>query len=385
MAGAVTQPLAPPRPRWRFVVLAWALPASIASLQTAAGYALRGVLDREWQWALLQFPRWMTWALVTPIIFALARRWPLTPAPTWQRAGLHLGAAFIIAAAIELLWLTPTLALQAYLAPEEANQVALGVIVSTVVFSRLLGGAFTYAAVLAVATVLAYQSALRVREVRASQLETQLTQAQLHALKMQLHPHFLFNTLHAVTVLIRESPAAATQMVTRLGDLLRLTLSRAHSSETTVSRELDILTRYLEIERIRFHDRLEVHYAVDQSALDAAVPDLIFQPLAENAIKHGIAPRAKGGRIEVIVAREGAWLHLELRDNGAGLPAGRLQERIGLTTTRERLAGLYGAEHRFTLEALPGGGCSARIRIPYRQLAEAAARENGAPLEATLV
>ncbi|MEW5915876.1 MAG: histidine kinase [Gemmatimonadota bacterium] len=373
------------RQRWRFIVLAWTIPASIAALQAAAGYALRGALDREWQWTLLQFPRWMTWALVTPAIFALARRWPLTPWPTWRRAALHLVAAFAIATIIELAWLPATLALQQYLSPAEANVVPLGVIVSSVVFGRLLGGAFTYAAVLAVATVLAYHAALRVRDVRASQLETQLSQAQLHALKMQVHPHFLFNTLHAITVLIRENPNAAIHMVTRLGDLLRLTLSRAHSSETSVSRELDILTQYLEIERVRFHDRLEIHYDVQQGALNAAIPDLILQPLAENAIKHGIAPRARGGRIDVKVAREGPWLDLEIRDNGIGLPNGRVSERIGLTTTRERLAGLYGAEHRFVLESLPGGGCAARIRIPYRSMPDAPVAEDGAPLEATLV
>ena len=126
---------------------------------------------------------------------------------------------------------------------------------------------------------------------------------------MQVHPHFLFNTLHAITVLIREDPAAATRVVTRLGDLLRLTLSRATTAQVSFRRELEILTLYLEIERTRFHDRLEIEYDVQPATLGALVPDLILQPLVENAIRHGVSPNAGTGRIEVSSRRDGDWLH----------------------------------------------------------------------------
>jgi LytS/YehU family sensor histidine kinase len=184
---------------------------------------------------------------------------------------------------------------------------------------------------------------------------------------MQVHPHFLFNTLHAVTVLIREDPAAATKVVTRLGDLLRLTLSRATTAQVSFRRELEILTLYLEIERTRFQDRLEIHYDVQPATLSALVPDLILQPLVENAIRHGVSPNAGTGHITLRSRREGDWLVLEIRDNGAGLAPGQTpRDGIGLSTTKARLERLYGDAQQMTLTSLPEGGCVARIRIPYQ-------------------
>ena len=188
---------------------------------------------------------------------------------------------------------------------------------------------------------------------------------------MQVHPHFLFNTLHAVTVLIREDPAAATRIVTRLGDLLRLTLSRATTAQVSFRRELEILTLYLEIERTRFHDRLEIAYEVQPTTLGALVPDLILQPLVENAIRHGVSPNAGTGRLEVRSRHDGGWLCVEIRDNGAGLAHGQVRpDGIGLTTTRARLERLYGDRQELTLANLPEGGCVARIRIPFQLTAE---------------
>jgi LytS/YehU family sensor histidine kinase len=242
---------------------------------------------------------------------------------------------------------------------------------SIAVLSRLLGDAFIYAAVLAIATALGYQRRLRERELRAAQLEAQLALAQVQALKMQVHPHFLFNTLHAITVLIREDPAAATRVVTRLGDLLRLTLSRATTAQVSFRRELEIRTLYLEIERMRFQDRLEIAYDVQAATLGALVPDLILQPLVENAIKHGVSPNAGTGRIELRSRRDGEWLALEVRDNGPGIIDGRrTRDGIGLTTTRARLERLYGERHTLALENLPEGGCVARISIPFEPATE---------------
>jgi LytS/YehU family sensor histidine kinase len=241
----------------------------------------------------------------------------------------------------------------------------------TILLSRVVSGAFTYFAVLGVATTLGYHRRFREREVRAAQLEAQLALAQVQALKMQVHPHFLFNTLHAVTVLIREDPTAATRVVTRLGDLLRLTLSRATTAQVSFRRELEILTLYLEIERTRFHDRLEITYDVEPATLGATVPDLILQPLVENAIRHGVSPNAGTGHIDVRSHRDGDWLILEIRDNGTGLPHGRVRpDGIGLTTTRARLERLYGDHQQLTLENLPAGGCVARIRIPFHLMAD---------------
>jgi signal transduction histidine kinase len=361
------------RPRWSLIFIAWLVPTAIAMLQSTASYALRGVLAKEWPWVFLQFPRWTTWALVTPIIFYAAHRFPFRRDRLARSIAVHVLIALSIAAAIELVWMNIGLQIQAIIEPESIARIraSRAEIYSTAILSRLVGGAFTYAAVLGVATTLGYHRRFRERGLRSAQLEAQLALAQVQALKMQVHPHFLFNTLHAITVLIREDPAGATRVVTRLGDLLRLTLSRATTAEVSFRRELEILTLYLEIERTRFHDRLEIAYDVQPATLTALVPDLILQPLVENAIRHGVSPNAGTARIEVRSRREGDWLLLEIRDNGAGLASGHApREGIGLTTTKARLERLYGTRHELTLANLAEGGCVARIRIPFRLSAD---------------
>jgi len=363
---------------WALTFVAWSIPAVIAMLQSTAGYALRGALSREWIWVVLQFPRWMTWALVTPLIFAAVRRIPLRRERLARSVALHVLLALVFAAVIELVWLQINIRVQEYLAPGSMAAATRTEILVGGWLSRLVGGAFTYAAALGVATALDYYQRFRERELRASQLEAQLALAQVQALKMQLHPHFLFNTLHAITVLIREDPAAATRAVTRLGDLLRLTLSSAMTAEVSFRRELEILTLYLDIERTRFQDRLVINYDVQPATLDALVPDLILQPLVENAIKHGVSPNAGVGRIDVRSRGDGEWLLLEIRDNGAGIPPGESpREGIGLRTTKERLQHLYGARHELELTNVPGGGFVARIRIPFRLGGDSESRSAG--------
>jgi len=338
-------------------------------LQSTASYLLRDALAREWPWVLMQLPRYLTWALVTPLIFLAARRFPFRRDRLAASLGIHLLIALLLAGTIEVVWLQLSLVLQSYIEPEMMARMRSNwtEVYSAAVLSRLLSGAFMYVAVLGVATTLGYHRQVREREIRAAQLEAQLALAQVQALKMQVHPHFLFNTLHAITVLIREDPTAATRVVTRLGDLLRLTLSRATTAQVSFRRELEILTLYLEIERMRFHDRLEIEYDVEPATLGALVPDLILQPLVENAIRHGVSPNAGTGRIEVRSRRDGDWLLLEIRDNGGGLPEGaRMRDGIGLTTTKARLERLYGDQHELTLANLPQRGCVARIRIPYQ-------------------
>lgn len=357
-------------------------------LQSIATYLMRDALGREWPWVLMQLPRYIMWALFTPVIFAAVRRFPFERTRLARSLGTHALIALAIASVVELLWQLIALVLQMFIEPEILPRLRTNwvEIYSAAILSRLLSGAFMYGATVGIATTLGYHRRVREREVRSAQLEAQLALAQVHALKMQVHPHFLFNTLHAITVLIREDPAAATRVVTRLGDLLRLTLSRATTAQVSFRRELEILTLYLEIERTRFHDRLAIEYDVQPATLDALVPDLILQPLVENAIKHGVSPNAGTGRIDVRSWREGDWLLLEIRDNGTGLPSGaRPRDGIGLTTTKARLERLYGTRQELTLTNLPQRGCVARIRIPF-QLASDEHTEASfdAPVAATL-
>jgi LytS/YehU family sensor histidine kinase len=189
----------------------------------------------------------------------------------------------------------------------------------TFILPRLSIGLVAYSAVVAVASALDYQRRLRDEAVRVVQLQRDLSDAQLQAIKMQVQPHFLFNTLHAVNVLIEKEPIAATRMVSRLGDLLRHTLSRPAVAEVPLRTELDVLQLYLEIEQTRFRDRLTVRIDAPAETLDALVPDLILQPLAENAIRHGIQSDTGAGSVEVMVSRGGASLVIEVRNSvGAG-------------------------------------------------------------------
>lgn len=213
-----------------------------------------------------------------------------------------------------------------------------------------------------------YYKAYRERERQAATLATELVQARLQALRMQLNPHFLFNTLNAISALIHENPDAADRMIVRLSELLRRTLDRGDVQEVPLREELEFLRSYLEIEQMRFPDRLTVTFDIEPKAQDLLVPHLILQPLVENALRHGILPREEAGRVQ-ISARvvDGDQLELKVRDNGSGLaPAngnpGR--EGIGLQNVRSRLAQLYGAAQQLEIGNAAVGGVEARIRIP---------------------
>jgi LytS/YehU family sensor histidine kinase len=218
-----------------------------------------------------------------------------------------------------------------------------------------------------------YYQKFRERELRASQLEVQVAQSQLQVLKMQLHPHFIFNTLNTISALIHESPDEADEMVARLGDLLRKTLETTDLHEVPFKEELDFLKHYLDIEQTRFHDRLKVTMAVAPDTLDGLVPSLILQPLVENSIRHGIAPRPEGGYIKITAWRDSSMLRLEVEDDGPGLCSNApLKEGVGLTNTRARVRSLYGDEHRVTLRNAATGGLVVNLTVPFRTLSGSA-------------
>jgi two-component system LytT family sensor kinase len=206
--------------------------------------------------------------------------------------------------------------------------------------------------------------------LQASVLQTRLVEAQLKALKMQLHPHFLFNTLHTITALIHEDAEMAERTIARLGELLRLFLATSTVHEAPLSEELRILDLYLEIERARFEERLQIRYDVPENLRDAVVPNLVLQPLVENSIRHGIGRRAGPGWILVTAERDADKLVLRVTDNGEGLkqsPLGTSHEGMGLTITRGRLATLYGPNQSLVLRNVPSGGVEARITLPFRE------------------
>jgi signal transduction histidine kinase len=225
----------------------------------------------------------------------------------------------------------------------------------------------TYTTIVALSYALHYSRESQARAVKQAQLETRLVEARLRTLQAELHPHFLFNTLHAISSLVHTNPDAADRMISRLSDLLRLTFDRSGSAGVSLQEELEFLQKYLEIEQTRFQDRLSVKFDIDPDTLDAEVPRLLLQPLVENAIKHGVSPKPGNGLVQIASGRNGEKLWIEVSDNGVGLSAGaraRLRSGVGLSNTRDRLECLYGAAHRIDFSE-DSKGLAVRLEIPF--------------------
>ena len=308
-------------------------------------------------------------AALTPVALWLGRRFPFERRKWLRRTLLHLQLSVVFAIvhlALESAVLTPM-----GLFPGLMDQG----FVATFAFLMIIG---FHGDVLSYWTILGIQYAWRryqerrrqamQLELQASELQTRLVQAQLSALKGQLQPHFLFNTLNAIMVLVRQGKAGqAEEMLARLSDLLRSVLEDVEAQEVPLRRELESLRLYLDIEQVRFQDRLRVEIDVEPEALDAAVPHLGLQPIVENAIRHGIGRRSAAGSLRISAARVGESLEIQVRDDGPGLPPGGAGSNgIGLANTRARLQQLYGDAARLTLENGPQGGAVATVVVPYR-------------------
>jgi two-component system, LytTR family, sensor kinase len=308
------------------------------------------------------------WALMTPSIMYLARRFPLERGRVVSSFAIHVAAGFA--------YCVLDVILDALLAP------VIGVVrnagLTTMFLAQLIINLFSYVAVVAVAHAAHYHRMYSERRVRAALLESQLAQAQLRALEMQLHPHFLFNTLHSIGGLIRTNQhPIAIRMLAGLGELLRATLRRDGLQEVPLRDELALIERYLAIEQLRFGDRLRVVVDVEPAALDTPVPNLILQPLVENAVQHGLGGEP-GGRVEIEGRLEGDFLCLRVRDSGHAAGRGERARDdgpgLGLSNTRARLGHLYGDRQRLDLTARPDGGTEALVAIP-----RASARPSAAP------
>lgn len=225
-----------------------------------------------------------------------------------------------------------------------------------------------YWVIVSISHALAFYRRSQDRERKAAELEASLAEARLEALRMQLHPHFLFNTLNAISTLVHKDPAAADEMIADLSELLRVALDASGRQEVPLREELEFLDRYLDIQRVRFGDRLRIEKEIDVAVLDAMVPTLILQPLAENAIRHGIEPGCAAGLIKIHAHRSGDRLRISITDNGGGLKpnAARQSEGIGLANTRARLTQLYGESARLVLNSGSAGGCSVELELPCR-------------------
>lgn len=322
-----------------------------------------------------QLAWWTPWIPLVPLIIRVAQAFPVEK-QKWFRS-LLIHASFCIL--FSLLHLT----LYVTLAWVVGGQTWMNVAGKTTggyfpVLQELLTTPFKvnfrlrlliYAIIVLVSLTLDYYRRLQRRELDRTRLEKQLADAQLQALKMQLHPHFLFNTLNSVSALMYKDVNAAEEMIRKLTNFLHMTLESSGSQEVTLKKELDFLNYYLQIEQIRFQDRLAIDMKIDPSTLDARVPNLIMQPIVENAIRHGVATRAAHGHIEIRSRRQNGVIQLQVQDNGPGLDSqnGEIREGVGLSNTRLRLQQIYGDTYRFDLVNAPEGGVVATVELPYQK------------------
>lgn len=321
---------------------------------------------------------WYLWAAASPIIFYLARRFPITAAKWPSRLLIHIyfGTLIILTKiALDMLLNFAVIGKNVMLLPltlEERmlqNGEYLIPLYRSFVFGKIYVYPIIYTAFVAASHFLEYYQKSRQRELESTRLEAQLAQAQLQVLRMQLQPHFLFNTLNAIAALMHKDVRLADRMIARLGELLRATLENPANQEETLRQELSFLRPYLEIEQARIGPRLDVKIDIPDEVLDAMLPYLIVQPLVENSIRHGIAPRVGPGRLSIRAWRDNGRLSIEVADNGVGLRDDEKRDRegIGLANTRGRLQGLYGDAGTLTMEQGPDGGVIATISLPYRE------------------
>ena len=347
------------RARWRFALLiaaVWTLLAVLSASQDVLNLMYRGEPVPWVRTFAVSFVDWYTCAAFTPLILWLVRRRPLA-SRAWLRRGVLYAA---VTAAMVVLKYALYLPLRQLLAPRPDLTLA-GLLADRFFFEFL-----AFASVIGIALAVEYYRGLREREVRASRLEARLARAQLDALRSQIRPHFLFNTMNAISTLMHRDAEAADEMLSLLCDLLRETLEADGVQEVPLSHELRVLDLYFDIMRLRFSDRLTVDVRVDPEVLDAPVPHFILQPLAENAVEHGIARDPAAGRIVVAAERAEGGVRITVTDDGRGLADGAPGERregIGLSNTRERLRQLYGAAGTLRLHG-SGRGTQVELLLP---------------------
>ncbi len=356
-------------PRWALFVLGWTL---LGVFWATRWYILFKNAKDPITWSeslLLGLVEWYLWGIFSVAIFKLCSRLRFDRLRWRSSLVIHLAAGCVISLVHVYLYACANRSIDYYymhgvhMPGLETVSDAFWLMLRNRFHTTLLA----YALIAVASYVIAYARRHRQEELLAAELRTRLAGAQLQALKAQLQPHFLFNTLHTISALMREDVEAADRMISRLSDLLRLALRADGRHTVPLREELDFVEKYLEVERIRFSDRLRTEINVSPQALDVEVPNLILQPLVENAIRHGITPKAAGGTVRVSAVCEGEMLRLEVSDDGVGLDRTAQSTNgngVGLANVRERLQQLYGDQCRFSI--VDSGGLTITIHLPLR-------------------
>lgn len=329
----------------------------------------------------LSFLEYAIWAVLTVPIVWLASRFSIEQGERFARIIFFIGLGVLIAILVDSTLATA----RAHLLPSPPTR-RFSPPGTRLTRLEFLDDLMIYFAVLGAGIARDYFNRYRSRQeettrlqAHTAQLETQLAHAELAALRNQLNPHFLFNTLHAVSALVERDPKGVRRMISRLSELLRFTLEGSHQQETTLENEIDLVRRYVEIMEIRFQGRLDVKTAIDESVGGALVPTLLLQPIVENAIKHGIGESENHASIMIRARRDEDQLIITVSDNGKGVSAGPDSAGVGLRNTKARLTQLYGSAQHFSLTNNPESGAIAEIRLPYHlnPTAEVAVSQNG--------
>jgi len=362
------------------VSAAWIVPSVFAVINRIAQARLQGWEPATLRELLFEFGDWLLYAFLTPAVFAVSKRWPLTRPHLVRRAVLHFFFSILFCVAwatcgqvLRLILIRIFAADLYHTAMQQGTAkfwLQFGIEWLSWIFTTLPFGVAVYLCVVGIEHATRYFIDAREREVQVARLSEQLSSARFAALQAQLNPHFLFNTLNTITVLVRDNDRqAAVSIIEHLSELLRRTLTRHRANEVTLGEELDLVREYVAIEQARFSDRLRPEFRIPESLMSAAVPSFALQHLVENAIRHGIAKHTDAGLLLVTANRAGNILEISVIDNGTGIdPAAPIPPGHGIENTRERLRALHGEKASLEISRRPEGGTIAILRVPYREL-----------------
>jgi two-component system LytT family sensor kinase len=309
---------------------------------------------------------WLPWALATPLVLRLGRQYP--PAQ-WKHIRVWL-THFAACAVIGLVYAAWVAALEELLNPwaQDPGPYPFFELARHKFYSGLLSDVLLYGTILMISSMLASRERLAQQQTETARINEQLSKAQLNALRRQIEPHFLFNTLNAIAGLVRENRNdAAVSMIAGLSDFLRRVVKDSDRQEVPLAEELEFAQKYLDIQKVRFADRLQISVDVPEELFPAQVPSLILQPMVENAVKHGIAKRVQGGAIRIAASRSNGTITLSVYNDGPSLPVGweTTHSGIGISNVRTRLQGLYGDKFELSLKNDAAGGVKASLSMPF--------------------
>jgi two-component system LytT family sensor kinase len=352
-------------PRWFWMAATWSGVALFDATQNVFVMRAEGMHHAWVKLFVTLLLSWLPWALVTPLVLRLDRRYPPRRVST---LGVHLA----VCAAIGLVYAAWSASLEELLNPW-ALQSGPGRFVPlwfAKFYNGLLSFVILYAAILLVSYMLDSREQLALQQTETARLNEQLSKAQLSALRRQIEPHFLFNTLNAIAGLVREKKNdAAVSMIAGLSDFLRRVVEDSDRQQVLLAEELEFAQKYLDIQKVRFAERLEFSVDVPRELLPAQVPSLILQPMVENAVKHGIAKRVQGGAIRIAAFRSNGRLTLRVYNDGPSLPADweKTHSGIGIANVRTRLQGLYGNAFELSLRNQSPGGVEVSVSVPFKE------------------